>query len=237
MDGRGGPGGHHGLFEDMEVDEDPFISMMGGVNPGRGPRRAFSFNPHDSGRSAKSKPQDAAVVRDLYVTLEEVARGVTKKMKITRNVTRNDHRGTQREEKILTIDVKPGWKEGTKVTFEKEGDQIPGKIPADIAFVIRDKPHPVFKRDASNIIYTAKVSLKDALCGTRVSVPTLTGQNVSLNLSREIIKPQTTKRLQGHGLPLPKEPHKKGDLIVHFDIQFPPTLTESAREILAEILP
>lgn len=28
------------------------------------------------------------------------------------------------KDKILTIDVKPGWKEGTKVTFPKEGDQV-----------------------------------------------------------------------------------------------------------------
>lgn len=27
-------------------------------------------------------------------------------------------------DKILTIDVKPGWKQGTKITFQKEGDQV-----------------------------------------------------------------------------------------------------------------
>lgn len=28
------------------------------------------------------------------------------------------------KDKILTIDVKPGWKEGTKIIFPKEGDQV-----------------------------------------------------------------------------------------------------------------
>lgn len=28
------------------------------------------------------------------------------------------------KDKILTIHVKPGWKEGTKVIFPKEGDQV-----------------------------------------------------------------------------------------------------------------
>lgn len=28
------------------------------------------------------------------------------------------------KDKILTIDVKPGWKEGTKIIFSKEGDQV-----------------------------------------------------------------------------------------------------------------
>lgn len=28
------------------------------------------------------------------------------------------------KDKILTIDVKPGWRQGTRITFEKEGDQV-----------------------------------------------------------------------------------------------------------------
>ncbi|ROT83431.1 heat shock protein 40 [Penaeus vannamei] len=159
---------------------------------------------------------------DLYVSLEEVFTGVTKKRKITRNVLLTaDGRSTLREEKILTIEVKPGWKEGTKIIFEKEGDQSPGKIPADIIFIIRDKPHPLFKRDGANLVYTAKIPLRDALRGTLVSVPTLTGQRVALNFNKETTKPQTTRRLQGYGLPYPKNPTRKGDIIVHFDIQFP----------------
>ncbi|KAL7646832.1 UNVERIFIED_CONTAM: hypothetical protein RMT77_002088 [Armadillidium vulgare] len=234
-------GSTRSMFDQMDVDDDPFITMMGGGMGGPrmgGTRRAFSFNPQDSHHrpGGKSKPQDSAVVRDLYVTLEEVLRGVTKKMKITRNVAGVDGR-TTKQEKILTIDVKPGWKEGTKITFEKEGDQMHGKIPADIVFVIRDKPHSVFKRESANIVYTAKITLREALCGTRINVPTLSGQSVNLNLTGEIIKPQTTKRLQGYGLPFPKEPSRKGDLIIHFDIQFPSTLTDSAKEILAELLP
>ncbi|XP_068249239.1 dnaJ protein homolog 1-like [Palaemon carinicauda] len=238
--GVDGHGPH--VFDDMDVDDDPFINMMGGGVGGPrmgGTRRAFSFNPHDTSRphGGKGRHQDPAITRDLYVTLEEVAKGVTRKMKITRNVTTGDGRSTRREEKILTIDIKPGWKEGTKITFEKEGDQVPGKIPADIIFVIRDKPHSLFKRDGANLIYNAKITLRDALCGTRVAVPTLEGQKVTLNFSNEIIKPQTTKRLQGYGLPFPKDHTRKGDIIVHFDIQFPNTLSESAKEILSEVLP
>ncbi|MCL4162530.1 UNVERIFIED_CONTAM: hypothetical protein GTU68_067118, partial [Idotea baltica] len=152
MDGSGGGHGHN-VFEQMDVD-DPFISMMGGGMGGPrmgGTRRAFSFNPQDSHhqRPMGKNTKDTPVVRDLYVSLEEIAKGVTKKMKITRNVANPDGRTTRREEKILTIEVKAGWKEGTKITFEREGDQLPGKIPADIVFVIRDKPHATFKREAA----------------------------------------------------------------------------------------
>ena len=35
-------------------------------------------------------------------------------------------------EKILTITVGRGWREGTKVRFTKEGDQGPNKIPCKL---------------------------------------------------------------------------------------------------------
>lgn len=81
-------------------------------------------------------------------------------MKISRKVFQADG-SSRKEDKVLTIDVKPGWKSGTKITFQREGDQTPNKIPADIVFIIRDKPHPHFKRDGSDLRYTAKISLTE----------------------------------------------------------------------------
>jgi len=56
-------------------------------------------------------------------------------------------------------------------------------------------------------------------------------------LTNEIIKPTTTKRIQGQGLPLPKQPSRRGDLIVQFDIRFPDQLPASTKEILRDCLP
>ncbi|VDN28996.1 unnamed protein product [Cylicostephanus goldi] len=58
-------------------------------------------------------------------------------MKITRKVLNADGHSTRVEDKVLTINIKPGWKSGTKITFPKEGDQHPGRVPADIVFVIK----------------------------------------------------------------------------------------------------
>lgn len=103
--------------------------------------------------------------------------------------------------------------------------------------MIRDKPHPEFKREGSDLKYTAKISLKQALTGVSLIIPTLTGDSVPLEMSREVVKPNTTKRLPGRGLPFPKEPSRKGDLIVSFDIRFPDTVTNSAKDILKDLLP
>lgn len=171
LNGGGGGGGNTMFFDrDMDVDMDPFASMgMGTTRPG-GPGGAFrshSFNVHGSPHR-KEKSQDPPIEHDLYVSLEDIARGCVKKMKISRRVIQPD--GTsKKEDKVLTIHVKPGWKAGTKITFQKEGDQGRNKIPADIVFIIRDKSHPQFKREGSDIRYTAKISLKQ-VCMRNISV-------------------------------------------------------------------
>lgn len=160
--------GHGSFFnDDVHMDTgadhiDPFASLGGGLG-GFGPRTPFrsqSFNVGSHTRANKDKPQDPPVEHDLYVNLEDIAKGVTKRMKISRRVVGADG-SVRKEEKVLTINVKPGWKSGTKITFQREGDQAPNKIPADIVFIIRDKPHPLFKREGSDLKYVAKITLKE----------------------------------------------------------------------------
>uniref|UniRef100_A0A182T6M8 J domain-containing protein n=1 Tax=Anopheles maculatus TaxID=74869 RepID=A0A182T6M8_9DIPT len=221
----------------QEIDGDPF-GFDGRGNVGGFPGGAFrsqSFNVHGSPQR-KQKLQDPAIEHDLYVSLEDVNAGCQKKMKISKMVMGQDG-SARKEEKILSINVKPGWKAGTKITFPREGDQIPGKIPADIVFIIRDKPHQHFKREGSDIKFTAKVSLRQALCGTVVNVPTLSGETLTISTVGEVIKPHTVKRLQNRGLPFPKEPSRKGDLVVGFDILFPDQVSSSAKEIIADLFP
>lgn len=203
----------------FDGDDDPFTVIMGSPQMG-----------------SRTKSQDPPVEHDLYVSLEDINTGCAKKMRISRKVLHPDG-SLRQEEKILAIDVKPGWKAGTKITFPKEGDQGHNKIPADIVFILKDKPHPVFKREGSDLKYTAKVTLKQALCGCTVEVPTLSGVKKTLNFTNDVIKPNTIKRIQNCGLPLPKEPSRRGDLLVSFDIVFPDRITGVAKEALQKALP
>ncbi|KAG9508537.1 DnaJ protein-like 1, partial [Fragariocoptes setiger] len=238
MFSQGGGGGFQNLFDFQEMDTSEG-NMFGGHGMGGG----FSRQPHGHhGYSAsgpgtqKKAKQDEPIEKDLPITLEEVMSGTTKKMKITRRVVGAEGRTTT-EDKVLAINVKPGWKAGTKVTFPREGDRHPHSTPADIIFIIKDKPHPVFKRDGPDLKYTAKITLKQALsCNSRVRVPTLGGEPTTLELTR-IVSPSTTMRIPGKGLPYSKEPSRRGDIIVNFDIIFPISLTEPARQIICDVLP
>ena len=177
----GGGGGGAG-----NEDDDDMIGGGGGSFPGGFPPNMFRFtqssfgggpggptassNMHQSMNNGqqsqsssmgKKKSQDPPIFHDLLVSLEDIASGTTKKMKISRKVLSGDGRSTYLEDKVLTIDIKPGWKAGTKITFPREGDQSPSTLPADIVFIIKDKPHQFFKRDGVDLIYTARISLRE----------------------------------------------------------------------------
>ena len=190
-------GDPHETFRMFFGNENPFESFFGfsgqqqGSGMGRSPFFQFQSgrgmddemdidDPFGQGQENRRKHQDPAVVRELPVSLEEILTGTTKKLKITRKVLNSDGRTTRNEDKILTIDVKPGWKAGTRITFPKEGDQTQHNVPADIVFVIKDKPHATFTRDGSDIRYNARISLRDALCGTIILVPTLSSRTIPL---------------------------------------------------------
>lgn len=154
----------HFFFQDGEDDVDinnPFATFgMPGMGGMGGFHRPFKTHPAGVHR-AHEKKKDPPVVHELKVSLEEVFSGCTKKMKISRKRLNPDGCTMRSEDKILTVDIKRGWKEGTKITFPREGDETATNIPADVVFVVKDKPHPVFRREGSDIVYPAKISLRE----------------------------------------------------------------------------
>lgn len=186
-----------------------------------------------NGRGAKK--QDQPIERELQLSLEEVFHGCTKKMKISRRVMNEDGHTSSIRDKILSITVKKGWKPGTKITFQREGDQGPNNVPADIVFIVRDKVHPRFRREGTNLVYTAKVPLGKALTGCTVEINTLDDRILHIPIN-DIVKPGYTKRVPGEGMPITQGQEDKGDLVIEFDIEFPQTLTPEKKDLIRKAL-
>jgi DnaJ family protein B protein 4 len=138
-------------------------------------------------------------------------------------------------EEILKIDIKPGWKKGTKITFPEKGNQEPGTIPADLIFVVDEKPHPVFKRDGNDLVVNQKMSLLEALTGKTIELTTLDGRYLTVPVS-DIVKPGHEVLILDEGMPVSKEPNKRGNLRIKFDITFPSRLTAEQKSDLKKAL-
>ena len=206
--GMGGMGGFQG---------------MGGGGGFQGMGGGGGFAQQQQQRRPQSKAKPETLKRELPVTLEELASGFTKRMKITRRVQDATTGTVTSEPNIVTIDGRPGWKAGTKITFDGAGDSMVGQAPQDVQFVIREKPHPRFKRDptnANNLITNVHVSLADALCGTTVHVKSLDGaRDLSVPCPRGV-RPDTVRVIPNEGMPAKGEGFK-GDLKVTFTVDFP----------------
>ncbi|KGG50290.1 DnaJ-like subfamily protein [Mitosporidium daphniae] len=218
-----------------DADFESFFSQAGAMpsSTRRGASQSSRRGPSQQSAAASSPQQ---IIHKVGVSLEDLFAGVTKKMKIKRQIQNPSTRAVTYEEKIVSIDIKPGWKAGTKITFPKEGDQIPGMTPSDVVFTIEEKPHAQFKREGNDLHHTVKISLLQALTGAMISVPTIEGQPLAVRLS-PIVRAGDTKTLQGYGMPISKTPEQRGALILKFDVIFPTALTETQKEALKSILP
>jgi len=237
-----GGGGMGGMDDDMAGFGNIFGSMggMGGVGgmPGMSGMGGMGGMPRmggmsGGGRSGKGRGDSNAkktITRDLPVSLEDLYNGITKKLKVTRKVY--DVTGsTIPREKILTIDVKPGWKAGTKIKFQNEGDEMPHGENQDLEFVISQKPHSTFQREGDDLICNLNITLAEALTGFEKSITSLGNRQIPI-ARKSVTQPGEEIRIPNEGMPISKMPGKKGNLVVRCQVRFPNQITrQQALEI------
>ncbi|KAL8106245.1 uncharacterized protein LOC141677473 [Apium graveolens] len=182
-----------------------------------------------------SERRKASVVENKLVCgLEELFTGSKRKMKISRSVLDENSKLTTVEE-ILAIHIKPGWKKGTRITFPEKGNQAPGVTPGDLIFIVDEKPHAVFKRDGNDLVIHKKISLLDALTGKTIKLATLDGRDLRIPI-KDIVKPGHEEVIPNEGMPISKEPGKRGNLRIKFDIKFPSRLSSDQKSDLRRVL-
>ncbi|KIO16404.1 hypothetical protein M407DRAFT_16396 [Tulasnella calospora MUT 4182] len=174
-------------------------------------------------------PQE--VVRPLKLTLEELRTGTTKKLKIGRKLLNG-----KQEERVVEVNVLPGWKAGTKAKFDGAGNENEDGTFQTVAFVVEEKPHDGFTREGDDLHAKVRLPLVDALCGPS-KPPTITGldgKTHTVPLPSGVIKPNTPTRIKGEGMPKRKEGKVvgKGDLVVDWDIVFPDRLAPGQKEAI-----
>ena len=225
-------GGRRGGFRPSNAD-DIFKQFFGGSSPfddideddGSGGFHGGFFG----GRRGSGAP--SIVRKSLPVTLEELCSGATKKLKVSRK-SRN---GTL-SDKILNVTIKPGWKSGTKIRYNGEGDELPDGSHQDLEFIVEEKPHSIFTRDGDDLKVSIKLSLVEALVGFSRPLKTLEGKEINISNNR-ITHPGQEMRFPGRGLPNQRDSSQRGDLVVLCDVDFPSgALTEVQKNMIKQAL-
>lgn len=220
----------------MGDDDDIFSQFTGGGGGSRNGsgRSRFRESGGGGGRRRVPTPEVTTVEKPLALTLEELFKGVHKKMKIKRK-TYDDGDGKRKlEDKILEMDIKPGYKTGTKIKFRGVGDQEEGGTQ-DLHFIVQEKPHEIYKREDDNLRMYVDLDLKEALTGWTRTIPTIDGKKFTLSKGGPT-GPGYTETYPHQGMPNSKKPTERGDMIVEVKVKFPTSLTLAQKTHLRDIL-
>jgi len=174
--------------------EDIFSDIFGGLGGG-------------GGRARRSQPRRGSDVQfQTTVSLEEAALGGNRRVVLD-------------DERQLDVKIPPGVKDGQQIRLRGQGHTGErGGPPGDALITVTIAPHSYLLRDGRDLRMDLPISLKEALAGAKVEVPTLYGP-ISLT-----IPPGSNSfrvlRLKGRGLPgSGSEP--AGDLYLRLIVTLP----------------
>jgi len=123
--------------------------------------------------------------------------------------------GTER----IRVTIPAGVKEGSRVRVAGKGEPgFNGRAPGDLYLKIHVQPHPLLKREGDDLYMEVPVTVKEAIAGGTITIPTLEGP-VKLKVppgsqSGRIL------RVKGKGAPNPKT-KRRGDLLVKLVVKVP----------------
>ena len=200
-------GGGAGGFSDFFRS---IFGGMGGVGQTGGPFQTAGQ------RTARGQDMEAQV----EVTLEEAFQGTTRLL--------------EREGRQIRVKIPPGARTGSKIRVAGKGGPGYGGGPAgDLYLNVAVKPHSIFSREGSNLRCDVNVEFYTAVMGGEVQVPTLDG-DVSLKIPAGTNSGKTF-RLRGKGMPNPRKPKQRGNLLATVQIQVPQKLSARERELFDEL--
>jgi DnaJ-class molecular chaperone len=234
-------------YDRGEIDEEgnpkmPFGGGFGGYSGGTGPRPGGGAGP-EGFENFNFGGADAADLSDLFEGLfgaAGAARGgrgggpfsgfrqraqapqkgadVAYRLKIPFEdaVALSPQRITLADGKTIDLKLPAGLEDGTRIRLAGKGQEGPAGR-GDAIVTIEIAPHRFFTRDGTNIRLNLPVSLKEAVLGAKVKVPTAEGP-VMLTIPKGTSSGKVL-RLKGRGFTA--KDGKRGDQLVTVEIEVP----------------
>lgn len=138
-------------------------------------------------------------------------------------------RVTMPDGKTLDIAIPAGLEDGQTLRLRGQGERGSGAHRGDVYVEVKVKPHAIFERKGADIHVEAPISLKEAVLGGKITVPTIDGQ-VSLTVPKNA-NSGTVLRLRGRGVPKGKT-GTNGDQFVKLKIVLPEGGDEELEEFV-----
>jgi len=140
--------------------------------------------------------------------------------------------------KVIHLDIEKGLMEGKKIILRGEASEAPGATPGDVVFIVKEEPHPIFKRDGVHLLMETTVPLVNALTGFKFVVTHLDNREILVDIpAGDILKPNDVRQIRNEGMPYYTRPYQHGNLFIKFKIKFPKSLNQNQITALRTSLP
>ncbi|MCX7759038.1 MAG: molecular chaperone DnaJ [bacterium] len=137
------------------------------------------------------------------------------------------------QEKEIEINIPKGIENGEVLLIQGQGNEgVNGGRNGDLYIKIKILEHPFLIRKNSNLIIEYPINFIDAILGTTIKVPHISGY-----IEAEIppsTQPGSEIVIKNQGMPI-KDSNKKGDFIIRLKIVFPKKLSPEQTKALESI--
>ena len=212
-------------FGNMDID---LGQIFGSGAPGGGPKNSGGFEDlfrHFGGMGAGAPPKDVRgrdVEQEITIPFHTAIKGGQHQISL--------QRADGKVERI-NIKIPVGIVDRKKIRLRGQGEMaVPGGPRGDLLVVVRVAKHPVYTRSGLNLIIHVPVTLKEAIFGAKIDIPTPDG-----TLTVTVPKGSTsgnTLRLKGMGV---RAETGKGDILVKLQIHIPIDISEEDEQLLDQL--
>lgn len=136
-------------------------------------------------------------------------------------------------ETTIKVNIPAGVSNGNYLTLRNQGNAGKrGGPTGDLVVLIEEEQHSVFTREGNDILCDVEVSIPEAILGTEVEIPTLSGH------AKVKIDPGTPSgkllRLRGKGIP-EYGSSRVGDQIIRVNIFIPKSLSQKEKDLIRQM--
>lgn len=210
---RGASGGAGGPFE-YTYQSGPFTYTYSST--GGSPFEGFDFGGFSDPfeifeqffgfESPFGRRRQRRPVYQIEINFDEAVHGTTKEVEIN---------GKKKK-----IKIPAGVDDGSRIRF------------SDFDLQISVIPDPRFRREGQDVYVEVPLTLKTAILGGNIDVPTIDKQ-VKIKV-RPGTQPNTILRLRGYGIPYPHS-SRRGDQYIIFKVKIPEKISSRAKKLIEEL--
>ena len=170
----------------------------------------------------------------VRLSFAEAVKGAKKDLHLRYQIHNKQKNATEVKERDVTVDVPAGIDNGMNLRLSGQGAEgDPGAPRGNLIVQVLVEEDTYFHRDGTDVHTECPISLTQAVLGGTVDVRTLTGI-VEMKIPKAT-QVEAKLMLRGKGIPhLNTEGRRKGNHIVHLNIEIPQKVSRRGEELLRE---